>query len=245
MGKWTQVVKNLGLKEAPQESAYQIKVEAEKRNVIDILTGGGEVASLTRNVETLTAMLEQAREDLAEAEGKPSDKFDPKDLTTADYARQMKIAREAKDRAEELKSKAEIQIEAIRQLMLPAYEAEGIQKVTLKNGFNFAAEVEPYSSTTSEEIVCPYCNDGTDPLTPRDACKFCDGKGKQTGKELFRRFCLADPDLSQSMSLAWQTQNALVKECLTKGEEPPPGIKLFVKSKIVMRKPRGSSDESE
>lgn len=260
MGKWTKVVKDLKLKEAPQESAYQLKINTEKEAIIQLLTGGGELQAATLRRVNLETRLDAAIADEEEAREVKPEPFDPKDLKSSDFARLMKTAREEEDYYETLASQAGVRVEAIRQLMLPAYEAEGVQKVTLKSGYNFAQEVEPYSSTISEEIICPYCrftegeqagqlkepekvNEETGEII---ACEFCDGKGKQTGKEIFRRYCMADPDLKQSLSLAWQTQNSLVKQFLLNGEEPPPGIKIFCKSKIVMRKPKGSgSDESE
>lgn len=42
--------------------------------------------------------------------------------------------------------------------------------------------------------------------------------------------------LERSLALPWQTSNAIVKERLLKGEEPPPGIKAYVRTKIVLRR---------
>jgi hypothetical protein len=42
--------------------------------------------------------------------------------------------------------------------------------------------------------------------------------------------------LERSLALPWQTLNALSKDRLLQGEEPPPGVKMWSKPKLVMRK---------
>jgi len=41
--------------------------------------------------------------------------------------------------------------------------------------------------------------------------------------------------LGGKMSLPWQTLNSEVKEMLLNGEAPPPGVKLFVRTKVALR----------
>jgi hypothetical protein len=47
----------------------------------------------------------------------------------------------------------------------------------------------------------------------------------------FREWCLGQEGLSDRMTLAWATTNSIAKERLLAGEEPPPGIEIYVKTK--------------
>lgn len=53
---------------------------------------------------------------------------------------------------------------------------------------------------------------------------------------LFRTYCLTDPDLRQQVSLPWQTTNAMVKQSLLEGQDYPPGVKAYIKPKLVWRR---------
>lgn len=57
-------------------------------------------------------------------------------------------------------------------------------------------------------------------VTDRDAC----------------RTWAIENGLERSLALPWQTANAIVKERLLKGEPEPPGMKAFVRTKIVLRR---------
>lgn len=54
-------------------------------------------------------------------------------------------------------------------------------------------------------------------------------------RERYYKWCI-DEGLGPQMQLPWQTTNSLTKERLLNGEEPPPGVTAFVRTKIVMRK---------
>lgn len=53
--------------------------------------------------------------------------------------------------------------------------------------------------------------------------------------ELYHQWCLAE-GLLPMMALPWATTNKLAKDRLLNGEEPPPGVGIYAKSKIVVRK---------
>ncbi len=55
-----------------------------------------------------------------------------------------------------------------------------------------------------------------------------------TDREKFRRWCI-DEDLTNSLMLPFQTLNALTKERLLDGQNEPPGVKAFVRTKFVLR----------
>jgi hypothetical protein len=47
----------------------------------------------------------------------------------------------------------------------------------------------------------------------------------------FRKWVQEQPGLEQRMTLPWTTTNSITKEMLLDGDEPPPGVEVFVKSK--------------
>ena len=53
-------------------------------------------------------------------------------------------------------------------------------------------------------------------------------------REEFRRWCIEE-DLTNSLVLPFQTLNALTKERLLDGQNEPPGVKAFVRTKFVLR----------
>jgi hypothetical protein len=54
-------------------------------------------------------------------------------------------------------------------------------------------------------------------------------------REAFRQWCVKE-GLERSMTLPWQTTNALVKDKLLAGQPEPPGIKAFTRPKPVLRR---------
>jgi len=56
-------------------------------------------------------------------------------------------------------------------------------------------------------------------------------------REAFRQWCVAN-GYERSMTLPWQTTNSLVKARLIEGENEPPGVKAYSKTKTVLTKPR-------
>lgn len=55
-------------------------------------------------------------------------------------------------------------------------------------------------------------------------------------KAAFKEYCLKDEELFMALSLPWATLNSMVKEMLQEGQELPPGVEVFLKSKAVLRK---------
>lgn len=49
--------------------------------------------------------------------------------------------------------------------------------------------------------------------------------------DVFREWCLEN-DLKNKLTLLWQTTNAITKEFLERGDNPPPGIKVWSKPKL-------------
>jgi hypothetical protein len=54
-------------------------------------------------------------------------------------------------------------------------------------------------------------------------------------RDLLREWAMSE-GLERSLTLPWQTVNAIAKERLVNGQPEPPGVKLFQKEKLVMRK---------
>lgn len=53
-------------------------------------------------------------------------------------------------------------------------------------------------------------------------------------KDEFRQWCL-EQGLGNLMSIPWATTNMMTKQRLLEGQPEPPGVKAFIKSKIVRR----------
>lgn len=53
-------------------------------------------------------------------------------------------------------------------------------------------------------------------------------------KDTFHEWCMSE-GYKHQMQLSWQTTNALTKKRLIDGLEAPPGVKVFVKQKTVLR----------
>lgn len=57
---------------------------------------------------------------------------------------------------------------------------------------------------------------------------------KVVDREKFRKW-IDENDLSNSLTLPWQTTNAIAKDLLLKGEELPPGLEATSRPKVVVR----------
>ena len=59
--------------------------------------------------------------------------------------------------------------------------------------------------------------------------------GQVVDKEAFRKWC-HEEGLGTLMQLPWQSMNSLVKERLLEGQNEPPGVTAFVRTKAKLRK---------
>lgn len=103
----------------------------------------------------------------------------------------------------ELSKKAlNLRLEALTQLTLDLFDAEGLASIKLEDGSSVSRQLEPYAGVED--------------------------------KEAFRLWCLSQ-GLERSMHLWPATVQSMVKERLLNGEADPPGVKVFVKPKLVVR----------
>ena len=54
-------------------------------------------------------------------------------------------------------------------------------------------------------------------------------------EQVFREWCLSQPDIAPQMKLLWQTTNSIAKQLLDGGKPLPPGLDCFAKPKFVLR----------
>jgi len=54
-------------------------------------------------------------------------------------------------------------------------------------------------------------------------------------RDLFRAWCMAN-GLERSLALPWTTANAITKERLLNGDTEPPGVRAYLRNKIVLRR---------
>ena len=57
---------------------------------------------------------------------------------------------------------------------------------------------------------------------------------KVADRDVLRDWLISNGFLEQ-LALPWQTLNSVAKQRLEDGEEPPPGVELFLKRKVVLR----------
>lgn len=124
--------------------------------------------------------------------------------TAAMLAEMYKAKRLEKAAHEEKEHKLNTDIEALTQLIIDAYEEEGVDMLRLTSGGKVSTKIEPYAQVKD--------------------------------KQAYLEWLLGDPDLRRSLSLPWQTTNALVKHKLEDEEELPPGIGVFRKTSLVFHK---------
>jgi hypothetical protein len=129
---------------------------------------------------------------------------DPLKMRSASaLASEYRRLRDSKDEVEQIISRLNLEIEAVSQLLIEQYEADGTSSIALATGGSVSTQLEPYAQ-----------------VLDRDQC----------------RTWAVENGLERSLALPWQTANAIVKERLLKGEPEPPGMKAFVRTKIVLRR---------
>lgn len=123
--------------------------------------------------------------------------------SAAALASEYRRLRDAKDEVEKVESRLNLEIEAISQLLVEQYEADGTSSIALATGGSVSTQLEPYAQVTDRDVV--------------------------------REWAVKE-GLERQLALPWQTANALVKDRLLKGEPEPPGMKAYVRTKIVLRR---------
>jgi aconitase B len=73
------------------------------------------------------------------------------------WARQYAELRASKKEAEEVVSGINLQIEAVSQLLIDQYEAEGFTKLTLADGSSVRVQIEPYAQVKDKEAFRLWC----------------------------------------------------------------------------------------
>lgn len=111
----------------------------------------------------------------------------------------------SKEELEGLVKARNLELAAVEQLLIDAYEAEDLSSLKLADGASVSTQVEPY-------------------VVVQDKAALRDWLAASGHKELL-----------DTLVPTWQTLNALLKERLAEGEEPPPGTSAFLKHKIVLR----------
>lgn len=128
-----------------------------------------------------------------------------KQRAASKLAEKYEVVRLQKEMLKDKASEVQLELDAITELLIQAYEDEGITSLTMGTGTGASVrvQVEPY----------PQVHD----------------------REAFRQWCI-DEQLERSMHLHSATTSALVKERLINGKPEPPGVKTFMKDKIVYSK---------
>lgn len=102
---------------------------------------------------------------------------------------------------EEKLSEAKLRVEAAAQLLVEAYEGEGITSLKVAGVGTVRIQLTPYSHVKD--------------------------------RETYQQWCLENNFLPQ-MQIPWSTTNSTVKERLLAGEEPPPGVDVFIKTQVFL-----------
>lgn len=111
----------------------------------------------------------------------------------------------SKEELEGLVKSRNLELVAVEQMLVDAYEAEDLSSLKLADGASVSTQVEPY-------------------VVVEDKAKLREWLLANGHAELL-----------ETLVPTWQTLNSILKERLTEGQEPPPGTSAFLKHKIVLR----------
>jgi hypothetical protein len=76
--------------------------------------------------------------------------------TAIDLVREFNLARQMKKKHEEKIVEANIELEALSQLLVESFEASGLSKITLENGLSCFQQTEPYSSVSDQQALLAF-----------------------------------------------------------------------------------------
>lgn len=142
-------------------------------------------------------------------------------------------------------SNTNLLLEAYTQLMTEQMDAEGISALAVDGLGKVSTWLEPYSTVKDKEKFrqwitrdCSYCLvkkeqhiesfDGS--LMGLHDEQVTDDEGKLTTVQ--KPHVFQPNDLQRLLTLPWQTTDSLTRKMLLAGEEPPPGVEVFAKTKI-------------
>lgn len=120
-----------------------------------------------------------------------------------------------------------VEEEAYKQMIAEAYENDGITSLTLGSGEKVRVQPEPYAQVADRDLFRRWC---ATPSSERFSYRERQEDGTVADVEV------QGGGLAESMAIAWGTTNALLKERMLVGEEPPPGVKPFVKVGLRLQK---------
>jgi hypothetical protein len=163
----------------------------------------GKYAEVVKTLPRLPASDAGFQEKVASRKRELIDNDPLKMRSASALASEYRRLRDSKEEVEQVMSRLNLELEAIGQLLIQQYEADGTSSIALATGGSVSTQLEPYAQ-----------------VTDRDAC---------------RQWAIAE-GLERQLALPWQTANSLVKDRLLKGEPEPPGMKAFVRTKIVLRR---------
>jgi hypothetical protein len=174
------------------------------------------------------------------------------ELHAATLAHEYAGLRAEKDKAEEVVSEINLRLEAVSQLLSDYYEIEGVSSLKTESGQSVAVQLEPYARVVDKDVnrrwgmtaedTCVTCGDkvsdhvlhAEDKVVENEDGAYIIHVEKLLGQDGHE--FVAGGGLERLMSLPWQTVNSLSKERLLDGQPPPPGVDVFAKTKIVLRK---------
>lgn len=133
-----------------------------------------------------------------------------RDLPAAGLAKVFTGVKVDKKRLEAEIKELNVREAALTQLMVAAYEDEGVTRLELEGGATVSLGIEPISSMADRDALFAWVD-----ATGQDAL----------------------------YTINFQTLNGLVKGFLEQGKEPPPGVAVFLRTKVTCRGLAGAEDE--
>ena len=192
-GKYAAVIGHLP--RLVQEGPYQEKVNQRK---YDILNREEGVKEFFEVVDEVREELKAAVQTLMSVNHKLSL---IKALSPSTAAAVWAELRGVEETIEESASETRLNLEALKQILIDAYEREDVSSLKLVTGDTVRTQYEPYA--------------------------------KVIDKDLHRQWAM-DNGLKRSLSLPWQTTNALTKELLLKAQPAPAGVEATSNVKVVL-----------
>lgn len=172
-----------------------------------------------------------------------------KPLTADELARRYADVRFEKAQLDAEKSKLQVTIDALEQLMIQSWERDedgwgaygaSPNVLRLKDGASVQIEPQPEGKVEDPEAFRLWC------LAPPDVCMICGGREDALGHEATDEGPEANQfthhtfkpggGLEKKLQLMWQTMNAIAKERCKAGAPPPDGVAVYARTTVKFNK---------
>ena len=149
------------------------------------------------------------------------------DVKSSTLAQAYADVRGVKDQLNDWLASAQLLLDAYEQLMIGQMEEEGVTSLNLESGAGVSTYGEPCGVVVDKELFRRWC------ATPADRCALC---GEPIDDHSTDHASVPGGGLEQALQLWPSSMNAIAKERTLAGEPPPPGVEVYAKTAVRLRK---------